>query len=56
MNGPMNVKSAKYSLILTMTNKATMRNIVVTLMYDKSNVVGICFNKNQREKVTRIHH
>jgi len=51
MHGPLNLKSGKYSHILTMTNTATMRNIVVMLMYDKLNVVGICGNEIQGEMV-----
>jgi hypothetical protein len=34
-----------------MTNTATVRNIEVMLMYGKLNVVGICGNENQGEKV-----
>ena len=34
-----------------MTNTAILRNIVVMLMYDKLNVVGISGNENQREKL-----
>jgi len=54
MHDSLNVKSAKQSLILTMTNAGTVRNIVIMLMYDKLNVVRICFNKNQWEKALAL--
>jgi hypothetical protein len=54
MHGPLNGKSGKYSHILTMTNTATVRNILCMLMYDKLNVVGICANENQWEKYSHL--
>jgi len=51
MHGPVNATSEKYSNILTVTNTATVRNIMVMLTYGKWNVVGICGNKNQGEKI-----
>ena len=37
-----------------MTNTATLRNILITLMYDKLNIVGISGNENQGEKVIAL--